>query len=279
MFIQTLSDKILYHDASVAISETLQNATRSLGGNLSFAKLHNIGNPNFPAQYLQFSDLTGSQIHECSFSDCDLKYAQLHNCSLQNTLFMDSDFSHADFESLKFGCRTHETINSAHSNMQQVRFHACTLKGASFAGSLIEDCVFIYGDDLSDINFRDVKVMRSDFNNLVLERPNLENSLFLNSQFNNVHVIGGAENQPSSQLSNCDFRFCIFKNMDLSKIRFSNSTFYNCEFRNCISIPATFRQCIYRTSSPIYSPENAGDYPMDNYRTPWPSLNSDTISA
>lgn len=279
MFIQTVSEKTLYQDASAAFSETLQNATRSLCGNLSFAKLHKFGNPNFPTRHLQFTNLTGSQIHECSFSDCDLKYARLHSCSIQDSLFMDSDFSHTDFSNLRPARKTQETTNSANSKVQQVRFHACTLMGANFTGALIEDCVFIYGDDLTGINFTDVKVVRSDFNNLDLKYPNLENSLFLNSQFNNVHLIGAIGNRPSSQLSNCDFAFCIFKNMDLSKIRFSNSTFYNCEFHNCTSVAATFKQCIYRTSSPTYLHENVGDCPMDNHKTPWHPLNSDIVSA
>ncbi len=277
MLIQTFSEKTLYQNAAQALSETLQNALQSLSGDLSFAKLHGLGTPDFPTQNLRLKNLTGSQIHDCSFSDCDFTFAQAHNCSLFDTVIMDSDLSHADFRRFKSEYEIGESLKTVPTKIQQVHFHACTLSNSNFTDALIEDSVFIYGADVNGINFANAKIRRSDFNYLSLKRPNLENSQISDCQFRNVHWIGGAGNTLGCQLQNCSFSFCIFENMDLSEMQFTDTAFYNCQFVDCQSSPETFKQCLYRTSPLPFFPETKGSVPQDNHTKPWLTLNSDTI--
>lgn len=143
---------------------------------------------------------TDAQTVEANFGSTTMSSCEFTRCDFDDATFGKSKLSHCRFNECDFGERMDLFLET---QLEQVEFYRCSLKGHHFIELSLRGCRFIECD-LTESNFVSPDLEGANFSGSTLDQVNfiaakLKNSVFTQAILNNTRFVNGCD------LSNCNF--------------------------------------------------------------------------
>lgn len=185
-----------------------------------------------------------------SFKYADMIRADMLKCVIERCNFQNANLSQAIL---------------TYTEIQDVSFSECRLRGASMAESVLHNCCFDKAY-CSEMSLKGAKVTASTFNyatmtsvdmsgatfkecdfadtvchNTLWARSSIENSSFVRCVLGASRIVG--ENEKKTQIRDCRFLYTDFSDAAITNIEFRNCDFLHADFTNVRLINVSFFEC------------------------------------
>jgi uncharacterized protein YjbI with pentapeptide repeats/pSer/pThr/pTyr-binding forkhead associated (FHA) protein len=176
------------------------------------------------------ADLSGANLKGARLSRALLKDSKLRNTNLNGAALVDAvldhaelmevSIEHADLRGAKLEGVDLSNVDFATTDLGQTQFPFCLMKGASFRGMNLSNCVLqgssLDGGDLSDASLEKIDCRQANFANANLSRANFRNTNCEAAKFMKCIAV-------EADFSNADLRCANFEGASATQAKFEKA--------------------------------------------------------